>query len=344
VRAIAGAAAALLCLAGACEPALAAVRTHYIAADEILWNYAPQQRDVIKSGPLPSPGPAQLGWTYHKAVYREYTDQYFDELSNVSQSERYRGLVGPTIHAEAGDTIVVVFKNRTRIPVDIAPAGLPSTPKPGPVMPGATRTFRWSIGSGDGPAGHDASSVVYVYESDVNQNAHENAGLIGPLVVTRKGAARADGSPNDVDQEIVTLFSLQEEDLSALVDANLRDPQVNPRHIRRDAKTFASNPVGDNTFATINGYVYGNMPMPVVRKGSRVRWYLLATKNLLDFHAPTWDGQTVLWQGNRVDTIGLAAPHAVVDMTPDDSGVWLLATSVNVIWALGMEARYRVQP
>jgi manganese oxidase len=337
----AGAVAALLCVVLLHQPAQAQQRVHYIAADEVLWSYAPQHRDLITGRPLSPLLPTQLGWTYRKAIYREYTDRYFDQLAGVSPLERYRGFVGPTIHAEVGDTVVVIFKNRTRIPVDIAPAGLRSSPEPGPVMPGETRTFRWAIGQDDGPVGQDMSSVLYVYTSDVHQNADENAGLIGPLIVTRQGAARADGSPNDVDQEIVTLFSAQREVLSPLFGVNLRDLSVNPRQVRITKPSFF---VDDNTFLAINGYVYGNMPMPVLRVGKRVRWYLLSTQNPFDFHAPMWSGQTVLSQGNRVDAIGLAWRHAVVDMIPDDPGVWVVKCTVNVHLSMGMEAHYRVLP
>ncbi len=334
--------AALLCVALFHQPAQAQQRLHYIAADEVIWNYVPQHHDLMDGQPLPPLAPKQLGWTFHKAIYREYTDRYFDQLASVPPLERYRGVLGPAIHAEVGDTVVVVFKNRTRMPVDIAPAGLRSNPKPAAVMPGTTRTFVWSIGSDDGPSGQDVSSVLYVYSSDVAQSADENAGLIGPLIVTRQGATRADGSPNDVDQEIFTLFSAQRESLSPLLEANLHDRRVNPRGIRIDRNVDAL--FDDNTFPTINGYGFGNMPMPVLRVGKRVRWYLLATSNAYDFHAPMWDGQTVLSQGNRVDSIGLTWRHAIVDMVPDDPGVWVLRCTVNVHLMAGMKARYKVSP
>jgi FtsP/CotA-like multicopper oxidase with cupredoxin domain len=350
VKSLSGfAATALLCIA-LCQPAIAAQRVHYIAADEILWNYAPLHQNIVAGAPLPPLGKTQLGWLYRKAVYREYTGRDFAHLVTVPRSERYRGILGPTIYAEAGDTVVIVFKNRTRVPVDIAPSGLPSNPAPKPVPPSQTRTYRWSITPQLGPAEHDMSSIVYLYESNVDNessilpNPDENAALIGPLIVTRRGDARADGSPMDVDRNIVMLFSLQQESLSPLFETNLRDSQVNPRRI--DGKRIKREPdiVGDNGFGTINGYVFGNMPMPVIHTSERVRWYLLSTKNLLDFHAPTWDGQTVIWQGNRVDSVALTLPHAVADMVPDEPGVWLLSDSVNVMLLLGTEERYQVVP
>jgi len=320
------------------QPAIARERIHFIAADDVVWDYAPQARDMISGSALRPEGTAQLGWTYHKAVYRAYTDATFTTLVPIPPGERYRGLVGPTIHAEVGDTVVVVFRNRTHVPLDIAPSGLRSIPKPGALMPGATRTFRWPLIAADGPGVADGSSILFAYSSDIATTPDENAGLIGPLVVTRKGSARTDGSPADVDREITVLFSSQAEPRSVLLEENLSDRAINPKGIAGAAKTFFN----DNIYPSINGYVYGNMPVPTMRAHERVRWLVLSTMNDIDGHAPTWDGQTVLYQGNRSDSIGLVTPHVIVDMVPDDPGIWLLKCSFNVHLALGMEARYEV--
>jgi len=42
----------------------------------------------------------------------------------------------------------------------------------------------------------------------VDEGKDINSGLIGPLVITRRGMARADGSPSDVDREVVAQFGL----------------------------------------------------------------------------------------------------------------------------------------
>jgi FtsP/CotA-like multicopper oxidase with cupredoxin domain len=321
-------------------PAAARERVHYIAADEVVWNYAPQNRDLVSGKTLRSLRPAQLGWIYHKAVYRSYTDGTFTTLLPIPTGDRYRGLTGPTIHAEVGDTVIIVFRNRTKLPVDIAPTGVVSRPMPAAVKPGATITYRWPITALVGPTSADISSIVWAYISDVQQGTVDSAGLIGPLIVTRRGEARADGSPSDVDQEIVTLFSSQLEDQSPIVDENLHDRVINARGVSPHAKTFSN----DNAFPSINGYVYGNMPMPTMHAHTRVRWYLLSTMNGFDGHTPTWNGQTVLFQGNRSDAVGLVFRQAVADMVPDEPGIWLLTCSRDDHLSLGMEARYEVLP
>ncbi|HXW50564.1 MAG TPA: multicopper oxidase domain-containing protein [Candidatus Acidoferrales bacterium] len=321
-------------------PAAARERIYYIAADEMLWNYAPSHRDLIAGKPLPPLQISQIGWVFHKIVYRQYTDASFEALAPIPVQDRYEGIVGPTIRAEVGDTVVVVFRNHTDEPVDIAPAGLYSDPAPAAVKPEATVTYRWPIRESVGPGPSDVSSVLYTYGSDVDQTRDENVGLIGPLIVTRWGDARPDGSPKDVDREIVTLFSSQAEGRSLLIGQNLSDPKLNPRHITRKSRLFDLS----NVFPSINGYVFGNMPVPVMRVGQHVRWYLLSTQNDVDGHAPTWDGGTVLSSGNRVDTVGLITPHSVADMVPDDPGQWLFICMLNVHLVAGLEATYRVTP
>lgn len=53
-----------------------------------------------------------------------------------------------------------------------------------------------------------SNSVVWMYRStaDGNQQAHQNAGLYGPIIVARRGFGDADGKANDVDREFVTVF------------------------------------------------------------------------------------------------------------------------------------------
>src|SRR5271170_5531313 len=80
------------------------VRTYYIAADELDWNYMPGGRDgMMGMGPVgyakmfARPGLHSLGSVYHKAMYREYTDATFAHLKPRSPQDAYLGLVGPII-------------------------------------------------------------------------------------------------------------------------------------------------------------------------------------------------------------------------------------------------------
>ena len=53
-------------------------------------------------------GPDRIGSVYRKILYRQYTNARF---SRQVAREPARGMLGPTLRAETGDSIVVVFKN-----------------------------------------------------------------------------------------------------------------------------------------------------------------------------------------------------------------------------------------
>ena len=85
-------------------------RTYYIAADKVLWDYAPQNTNVIAGRAFNDDenvfvqnGPARVGHKYYKALYRGYTDATFKKLAPVK--DQNLGLLGPVIRAEVGDTI-----------------------------------------------------------------------------------------------------------------------------------------------------------------------------------------------------------------------------------------------
>jgi len=334
------AAVASVCTFLAPAAARAAVRTHYIASDEIVWNYAPSGRDLITGRALPPLDPAQLGWTYHKIVYREYTDATFTKLVPRASADAYMGLCGPAIHAEVGDTVDIVFKNDAPIATNIALAGGASS-RPAPVKPHATAHYAWRITDSLAPGPHDGSSVAWRYYSTVDEANDESLGMFGPLVVTRRGSAHPDGSPADVDREAFVAFTQQSEGFNRLLPANVADPAINKRHVKQgplfSAMTFA------NDYFTINGYVFGNMPMLTLREGEWTRWYVIVTGSGFDAHTPHWHGQTVLDRGMRTDIIDAQINEIrVVDMVPDNPGVWLFHCHVRLHLVGGMEARFAV--
>ena len=53
-----------------------------------------------------------------------------------------------------------------------------------------------------------------MYHSHTNEVADVNPGLLGPMIITAPGRARSDGSPTDVDRELVTAFAQTAEDES----------------------------------------------------------------------------------------------------------------------------------
>lgn len=327
-------------IAAATTPASARERTYYVGADEVVWNMAPSGMNLEAGTALPPLIPGQIGRSYHKLLYREYTDGSFRSLAPVAPDMRYLGYLGPLMRAEVGDTIVVVFKNHTKYPLDIVPHGLVVSAAPSkPVKPGGVATYHWSVPDRSGPGPMDESSFLWTYTPSNRDTSIETTGLIGPIIVTKRGMARADGSPTDVDREFVVGFREDDESFSTLFHEDLTDPATNPHRV----SSKAAHVPFTNIYVTLNGFIFGNMPMLTMRRGERVRWYLFDSESPGDFHAPTWTGNTVLWNGNRVDSMALGnSDRAVGDMVPDNIGTWQFYCTLNIHLLAGMEARYRV--
>ena len=353
-------AAAALTAVGVVEvgsPAHAAggkLRVYYVAAEPARWDFAPSGRNLITGapfGPLENtylePGPDRIGRVYTKALYRQYTDGMF---SRRVPQERYLGLLGPVMHAEVGDTIRVVFLNRLPFPASIHPHGVFYSKRAegapyadgtkglgDAVAPGQRYTYVWKGPPRAGPGPMDGSSVLWMYHSHVDEVGDTNTGLIGPMVVTRRGMARADGSPKDVDREFVTLFSIINENESRFLPRNSR--HIAPLGKRGDPDEFEES----NLMHAINGYVYGNLPGLTMERGEHVRWYVLDLGTETDLHTPHWHGNTVTVMGMRSDMLQLLpGMMTVADMVPDDPGTWLFHCHVNDHIKAGMLALYRV--
>jgi hephaestin len=103
--------------------------------------------------------------------------------------------------------------------------------------------------------------------------------------------------------------------------------------------------VETNLKHSVNGYLYGNMPMITMHKGQRIRWYVMSMGTEVDLHTPHWHGNDVLVGGMRMDVVSLLpAGMIVADMVPDNVGTWLFHCHVNDHIAAGMQARYQVLP
>lgn len=347
--------AVILCLVA--RPAEARTRTYYIAAQEVQWNYAPGGVNQITGAKIQKVPFDFLGWTYTKATYVPYADRAF---SRRLAKPAYFGILGPAIRGEVGDTIVVYFKNETQFPQSIhahgvfynkasegAPYrdGVSASAKGGDsVAPGATFRYVWQVPARAGPARMDESSVLWMYHSHVDEVADISAGLIGPMVITRKGMARADGSPKDVDREIFTMFALNDENQSPYMPENLKRSKA--AEALPPPERF--NPFGTfyptNEIPSINFFVYGTMPMPEMKIGQRVRWYLMAdASDAFDIHVIHWHGNDASSNGMRTDAVQvLPMGMAIADMVPDNPGIWLFHCHVNFHLNGGMIARYRV--
>jgi FtsP/CotA-like multicopper oxidase with cupredoxin domain len=221
------------------------------------------------------------------------------------------------------------------------------------VPPGATQTYNWLVPERAGPAEHDKSSMLWMYHSHVNEIADSNAGLVGPLIITGRGMSKADGTPKDVDRELIIAFAEFGETESPYLQENIdhymgdpkgvtvvRDPFGTPIVMSKDQ----GDPGDFNLKESLNGFIFGNVPGLTMKVGEHVRWYVMATSNF-ELHAPHWHGNTVVIQHMRTDVATLLTMGMLVaDMVPDDPGTWLFHCHVAPHLKGGMQALYTVEP
>ncbi len=371
----------LFSLPGAARPGQPATsggktRTYYISADEVEWDYAPMNMDHMTGKPFDKANAIwtektnnRIGQIYRKAVYREYTDATFQTLKPRPAAEEHMGILGPVIRAEVGDTIEILFRNNATQYFGMHPHGVSYTKdsegapyagmspeSTGLVAPGHTHKYTWGVPERAGPGPADGSSVMWLYHSHNYEPRDVNAGLIGPIVITAKGMARADGSPKDVDRELFALFMIIDENQSHYFQHNIDTYAGDPKSIKKleavpeDIDGNADLTMGHgfalvNHKFTINGYIFGNNPPIQIHKGQHVRWYLMTMGDGFNFHTPHWHGNIVTVDQHHTDILSIApAQFVVADMVPDNVGVWMFHCHLSDHMAGGMMTNYEVLP
>ncbi len=318
----------------------AATREYWIAAEKVEWNYAPSGENLIR----PNMGLDVWGkaLVYEKYRYFQYTD-----ASYTTQVEQpvWMGILGPQLHVVEGDSVRVHFLNRADKPLSIHVHGLQYDEENegadmkgsgAAVPPGGTFTYHWEADSDAAPGPNDPSSIVWLYHSHVDAVTEVYDGLIGTIVVTKKGMERSedDPRPKDIDKAFTTLFLIFNENDRTIVESGKSAEYDSPEEAEEG-----------NLKHAINGYIFGNLQGLEVQQGDRVRWYLIGLGTEVDMHTAHWHGQTVLNAGKRTDVVDLLPGSMVtVDMTAKTPGNWLYHCHVADHITAGMNTRWRVVP
>ena len=318
----------------------AATREYWIAAEKVEWNYAPSGQNLIR----PEMGLDVWGkaLVYEKYRYFQYTDDTYTK--RVEQPE-WLGILGPQLHAVEGDSVRVHFLNRADKPLSIHVHGLQYDEdnegadmkgSGGVVKPGSMFTYHWEADSDAAPGPNDPSSIVWLYHSHVDAVTEVYDGLIGTVVVTKKGMERAadDPRPKDIDKAFTTLFLIFNENDRKIVESGQSAAYESPEEAEEG-----------NLKHAINGLIFRNLQGLEVEQHDRVRWYLIGLGTEVDMHTAHWHGQTVLNAGKRTDVVELLPGTMVtVDMIAKTPGNWLYHCHVADHITAGMNTRWRVVP
>nr|XP_025749784.1 hephaestin-like protein 1 [Callorhinus ursinus] len=337
-------------------------RRYFIAAEKVLWDYAPQGYNKFSGLPLNASGSDselyftqgdnRIGGKYWKAQYMEYVDATFTRRKRLSEAEAHLGILGPVIRAEVGDTLLVTFANKADKVYSILPHGViydkasDAAPnidgflKPGAhVKPGETFTYKWTVPESVSPMAGDPPCLTYLYFSAVEPIQDTSAGLVGPLLVCKKGALNANGTQKGIDKEFYLLFTVFDENLSRYFDENIRRFTWHPFSIDKEDKDF----VKSNRMHAINGFMYGNQPGLSMCKKDRVSWHMIGMGTDTDMHGVYFQGNTIHLRGTHRDTLALF-PHTstTVFMQPDHAGIFRLFCSTLHHFVRGMNQIYEV--
>jgi FtsP/CotA-like multicopper oxidase with cupredoxin domain len=210
-------------------------------------------------------------------------------------------------------------------------------------MPNASHTYEWYVTERAGPTPQDPSSIVWFYHSHVDETLDTNSGLVGAIIVSRKGVTiDADGMPNDIDREFILFLTVMNEAETHYLDASIASfLNVTPQQstaLKADADFQEAN-----LMHNINGYLFNNVQGMVAHEEEKVRWYLMALGTEVDLHTVHWHALTTVYQGSRTDVVELLpASMATVDSVMDSLGTWMVHCHVNDHIDAGMLASYTV--
>ncbi|NIG58948.1 coagulation factor V [Pontoporia blainvillei] len=195
-------------------------KNYYIAAEELSWDYSKfaQSEDIDD---------VSKDTIYKKVVFRKYLDSTFNKLDPRGEYEEHLGILGPIIRAEVDDVIQVRFKNLASRPYSLHAHGLSyekssegktyedDSPEwfkeDNAVQPNSTYTYVWHATERSGPENPGSACRAWAYYSAVNPEKDIHSGLIGPLLICRKGTLHKETNmPVDM-REFVLLFMVFDE-------------------------------------------------------------------------------------------------------------------------------------
>uniref|UniRef100_A0A8C3IIM7 ferroxidase n=1 Tax=Chrysemys picta bellii TaxID=8478 RepID=A0A8C3IIM7_CHRPI len=329
------------------------MRTYYIAAEEVEWDYAPNKtwalsgKDASYGKIFVSPGEDRIGSKYKKVVYREYTNGEFTEHKVRSAQEEHLAILGPLIHAEVGDSILVIFKNKAIRPYSITAHGIEevgSGEGPGTLItvPGEINTYRWNVPERSGPGTSDPNCISWVYYSTVNFVKDTYSGLVGPLVICRKGILNEKGLRRDIDREFALLFMVFDENESWYLNENIEKYL----HKCPDDFNYTEDFLEGNIMHAINGRLYDNLHGLTMKEGANTNWYLIGMGNEIDIHTVHFHAETFIFKtdnDHRADVYDLfPGTFQTIELIADNPGTWLLHCHVADHIHAGMETTFTI--
>uniref|UniRef100_A0A672J2R2 Coagulation factor VIII, procoagulant component n=1 Tax=Salarias fasciatus TaxID=181472 RepID=A0A672J2R2_SALFA len=217
---------------------------HYIAAEEITWDYTPHlsTADSEMQSRYLLPAPHHLGYTYKKVAYVEYTDESFTQRKNPGAA-----LLGPLLKGKVNDQFHITFRNMASRPFNIYPNGLSkiyplqrSTNgklhlqhnvkkdlRSMEVPPNGTFGYVWRLTTDDGPLEGDPTCLTHLYQSTISPERDLASGLVGTLLICRHDAIDVRGKLLGPDKKLSLIFAVFDENKSWYFNENMQRSREN---------------------------------------------------------------------------------------------------------------------
>ncbi|XP_056145397.1 coagulation factor V [Lampris incognitus] len=326
--------------------------TYYIAAEEIIWNYAPLMPPFIdKDYKLQylTQGPTRIGGQYKKVVYTQYTNETFTKRKEEKQRKAEVGILGPVIRAQIRDVVKVVFKNMASRPYSIYPHGLTiekseegfNYPAGGnhthAVQPGQTHTYTWKVNEVDEPMDGDSRCLTRLYHSAVDTTRDIASGLVGPLLICKTQSLSVRNVQMRADKEQHAVFTVFDENKSWYLDQNIRSYCDRAKVNKADPHFYKSN-----VMHTINGYAFESGPTLGFCNGEIATWHVSSIGALDNIQTVTFYGHAFEVNDRTEDFLSLyPMTGETIFMDMDNIGVWLLASLNTHETTKGMRVKFR---
>ncbi|KAJ8253052.1 hypothetical protein GJAV_G00208600 [Gymnothorax javanicus] len=312
--------------------------TYYIAAEEVVWDYAPNMPDYIDSEyklKYLRGGPDRIGRRYKKAVFMQYTNEMFTTRAENKQRKMETGILGPVIRAQIRDVVKIVFKNMASRPYSIYPHGLiiekseegASYPQGGnqsrAVQPGQTHTYVWEVLEDNEPASMDSRCLTRMYHSAVDVPRDIASGLIGPLLICKSQSLTKKNVQLKADKEQQAVLAVFDENKSWYLEDNIRSYCTDPSRVNREDSDFYHS----NVMHSINGYVYDGGQVLGFCNGEIVTWHMSSVGEQDHIQTATWHGHSFELNDRAENILNLFPMSGeTITMSMDNIGHWLMAS------------------
>ncbi|XP_036799131.1 coagulation factor VIII isoform X1 [Oncorhynchus mykiss] len=321
---------------------------HYIAAEEIIWDYAPhlsQGDSQLLSEYFPR-GPHQLGHEYKKVVYVEYTDQTF-----TKRKSPVKRLLGPLLRGQVDEHFQIVFKNLASRPFNMYPNGLTTisplrkTGNEGEkdlrslaVPPNGTYGYMWKLTAEDGPLERDPQCLTRLYQSTINPERDVATGLVGPLLICKKDSMDTRGRLVGPDKVKQLMFAVFDENKSWNINDNIQKYSRDPSMVNPTDPDFYNS----NVIYNVNGIMF-NGQMIQLCKDDVTFWHLANVGTQSDFLSVYFTGNPFM-RDNVYESVLTLFPMSgeTVTMETELIGEWEISAFDSSLKSRGMSARYSV--